>query len=158
MVADDGQPAGGKTWRRFFLLAIGDTASQSRRYCLHRHDDCAGNCRPGSRISPHPAISYFVCRRYKKGIPMASSFADQIPTIVYVLEKLNAKTVLDVGKGFGKHGFLLHEYVGIDHRKKPDPHRTLAQQSRIATKFSRCRRPWRLTMTIASSRDITIWA
>jgi 2-polyprenyl-3-methyl-5-hydroxy-6-metoxy-1,4-benzoquinol methylase len=63
---------------------------------------------------------------------MASSFADQIPTVVYVLEKLNPKTVLDVGKGFGKYGFLLHEYVGIDHRKKPDPHRTLAQQSRVA--------------------------
>jgi hypothetical protein len=63
---------------------------------------------------------------------MASSFADQIPTVAYVLGRLNPKTVLDVGKGFGKYGFLLHEYVGIDYGKKPDPHRTLAQQSRIA--------------------------
>ena len=62
---------------------------------------------------------------------MASSFLDQVPTIVYVLQKLDPQSVLDVGKGFGKYGFLLHEYVGIDHMKKPDPNRTLAQQSRI---------------------------
>ena len=63
---------------------------------------------------------------------MASSFLDQMPTIMYVLQKINPQTVLDVGKGFGKYGFLLHEYVGIDNTKKPDPNRTLAEQSRIA--------------------------
>src|SRR5262245_58425700 len=62
---------------------------------------------------------------------MASSFLDQVPTIVYVLQKLDPQTVLDVGKGFGKYGFLLHEYVGIDNTKKPDPSKTLAEQSRI---------------------------
>jgi hypothetical protein len=63
---------------------------------------------------------------------MASSFVDQVPTIIYLLQKLNPRTVLDVGKGFGKYGFLLDEYVGIDQTKRPDPCKTLAEQSRVA--------------------------
>jgi hypothetical protein len=63
---------------------------------------------------------------------MASSFLCQIETIVLVLQKLSPATILDIGKGFGKYGFLVHEYVGIDSRKRPDPTRTLAQQSRVA--------------------------
>jgi hypothetical protein len=63
---------------------------------------------------------------------MATSFIEQVPTIIHVLRQLNPRSVLDVGKGFGKYGFLLHEYVGIDHAKRPDPRRTMAQQSRIA--------------------------
>src|SRR5437762_2258848 len=60
---------------------------------------------------------------------MASSFLAQIPVIVGVLNQLRPKTILDVGKGFGKYGCLAHEYVGIDHQRRPDPARTLAQQS-----------------------------
>lgn len=61
---------------------------------------------------------------------MASSFADQIPVIVYVMQQLAPQTVLDVGKGFGKYGFLIHEYVGIDHSRKPVKDHTLQSQSR----------------------------
>ena len=45
--------------------------------------------------------------------------------------RLAPRQVLDIGKGFGKYGFLLHEYYGIDNTKKPDPTRTLAEQSRV---------------------------
>jgi hypothetical protein len=62
---------------------------------------------------------------------VASSFVDQVPIIVFLLLKLNPKTVLDVGKGFGKYGLLLHEYVGIDSTKRPDPSKTLSEQSRV---------------------------
>jgi len=63
---------------------------------------------------------------------MASSFVDQVPVIVYLLQQLHPRTVLDVGKGFGKYGFLLHEYVGVSASKAPDPARTLIQQSDVA--------------------------
>ena len=49
---------------------------------------------------------------------------------MYVLQQLAPLSVLDIGKGFGKYGFLLHEYAGIDTKARPDPSRTLAEQSR----------------------------
>jgi SAM-dependent methyltransferase len=63
---------------------------------------------------------------------MATSFATQIPVILHVLQKLRPKTVLDVGKGFGKYGFLIHEYCGIDYGVRPKPELTLLQQSSVA--------------------------
>ena len=63
---------------------------------------------------------------------MASSFVDQIPLITYVMQKLSPSTVLDVGKGFGKYAFLIHEYVGIDHAHKPVKGHTLQSQSRVS--------------------------
>jgi SAM-dependent methyltransferase len=65
-------------------------------------------------------------------LPMASSFASQIPIIVNLLTRLKPSTVLDVGKGFGKYGFLIHEYIGIDSRKRPNPELTLTKQSEVA--------------------------
>ena len=62
---------------------------------------------------------------------MASSFSDQIPAIVHLLTKLKPKRILDIGKGFGKYGFLAHEYGGINNTKRLDPSLTLAQQSDI---------------------------
>src|SRR5262249_27292567 len=69
---------------------------------------------------------------------MASSFASQIPIIVHLLSKLKPATVLDIGKGFGKYGFLIHEYVGIDPTKRPNPKATLAEQSRVAVDGVEC--------------------
>ena len=40
--------------------------------------------------------------------------------------------MLDIGKGFGKYAFLTHEYCGIDNTRRPDPTRTLREQSRVA--------------------------
>lgn len=62
---------------------------------------------------------------------MASSFFSQIPVIIYLIKKLNPEKVLDVGKGFGKYGFLIHEYVGIETNKKIDKSLTLLQQSKV---------------------------
>lgn len=62
---------------------------------------------------------------------MASSFSSQIPAIVYLLQKLKPKTVLDIGKGFGKYGFLIHEYAGIDNQKRINPALSMVQQSSI---------------------------
>ncbi len=62
---------------------------------------------------------------------MASSFIDQTPAIIHLLQKLQPKKILDIGKGFGKYGFLLHEYLGIDNTKKIDPAKSLKEQSSI---------------------------
>jgi hypothetical protein len=63
---------------------------------------------------------------------MASSFPDQIPVIINLFQILQPRTVLDVGKGFGKYGFLIHEYVGVSSSTAPDPAQTLVQQSDVA--------------------------
>lgn len=69
---------------------------------------------------------------------MASSFSAQIPVIINVIQQLRPATVLDVGKGFGKYGFLIHEYVGIDSSRRPDPSKTLSEQSAIAIDAVEC--------------------
>jgi len=60
---------------------------------------------------------------------MASSFASQIPIVTFVIAKISPKHILDIGKGFGKYGFLIHEYIGINTSKKPIPNKTLKEQS-----------------------------
>lgn len=62
---------------------------------------------------------------------MASSFSAQIPPIVHLLQKLAPESVLDIGKGFGKYGFLIHEYVGINKQKKLNPLLSMVQQSHV---------------------------
>ena len=62
---------------------------------------------------------------------MASSFIDQVPAIVQLSQKLKPKTVLDIGKGFGKFGFLLQEYIGIINTMKVNPDKSLREQSSI---------------------------
>jgi SAM-dependent methyltransferase len=62
---------------------------------------------------------------------MASSFPSQIPGIVHLLSQLRPKSILDIGKGFGKYGFLAHEYVGIPNNRKLDSHLTLREQSEV---------------------------
>jgi hypothetical protein len=69
---------------------------------------------------------------------MASSFPSQIPIIIHLLAKLCPATMLDIGKGFGKYGFLVHEYVGIDPGKRPNPNVSLAQQSRVSVDAVEC--------------------
>lgn len=63
---------------------------------------------------------------------MASSFINQIPAIIHVIQKLQPGSVLDIGKGFGKYGFLIHEYIGINNNKKLDPGKSLKDQSAIS--------------------------
>lgn len=63
---------------------------------------------------------------------MASSFIDQIPSIIHLVQRLKPSTILDVGKGFGKYGFLIHEYVGISTQKKINPSQSLKFQSSVA--------------------------
>lgn len=62
---------------------------------------------------------------------MASSFSAQIPGIIHLIGKLNPASVLDIGKGFGKYGFLIHEYAGIDNKKRIDHSLTLKELSSI---------------------------
>jgi hypothetical protein len=62
---------------------------------------------------------------------MASSFISQVSNIVYLVSQIKPKSILDVGKGFGKYGFLLHEYVGINNSKRLNPAQTLKEQSDI---------------------------
>ena len=62
---------------------------------------------------------------------MASSFIDQTPAIIHLVQKLRPGKILDIGKGFGKYGFLFHEYVGIDNTKKINPAISLKEQSQI---------------------------
>ena len=62
---------------------------------------------------------------------MASSFINQVPTIIHLVQKLQPQKILDIGKGFGKYGFLIHEYAGINNTKKLEPAKTLKEQSSI---------------------------
>lgn len=62
---------------------------------------------------------------------MASSFVHQIPIIIHLVKSLNPTSVLDIGKGFGKYGFLIHEYAGVDNSKKINPNLSIKEQSRI---------------------------
>ena len=62
---------------------------------------------------------------------MASSFINQVPVVIHLIKKLNPKKILDIGKGFGKYGFLIHEYVGIDNTKKINSAKLLKDQSDI---------------------------
>lgn len=73
--------------------------------------------------------NFFILSRLNR--LMASSFAEQIPCILHLVKQLRPRTILDIGKGFGKYGFLLHEYVGIDNTKKIDPSKTMVEQSVI---------------------------
>lgn len=62
---------------------------------------------------------------------MGTSYAEQIPQIIHVVQQLRPQSVLDVGKGFGKYGMLLHEYVGLDISRRIEPSRSLKEQSRL---------------------------
>jgi 2-polyprenyl-3-methyl-5-hydroxy-6-metoxy-1,4-benzoquinol methylase len=62
---------------------------------------------------------------------MASSFLGQIPIIIYILTKISPTKILDIGKGFGKYGFLIHEYLGIDNQKKIIHNLQLREQSKV---------------------------
>lgn len=62
---------------------------------------------------------------------MASSYSNQIPAIIHVAQKLAPKNILDIGKGFGKYGFLLHEYIGVDNTRRIDPAISIKEQSNI---------------------------
>lgn len=62
---------------------------------------------------------------------MASSFISQVPAIINLIKGLHPKSVLDIGKGFGKYGFLVHEYIGIDNTLKIDPSKSMLQLSSI---------------------------
>ena len=69
---------------------------------------------------------------------MASSFSTQIPVIVDLISRIRPASMLDIGKGFGKYAFLTHEYCGIDNTRRPDPTRTLREQSRVAIDEVEC--------------------
>jgi hypothetical protein len=62
---------------------------------------------------------------------MGSSFMSQIPTVLDLLQQIHAKSMFDVGKGFGKYGLLVHEYFGIPTAVRPDPGRMLREQSTV---------------------------
>lgn len=62
---------------------------------------------------------------------MASSFVAQIPVVINILKHLGSKKILDVGKGFGKYGFLIHEYCGIDNSKKLKSSVMMKEQSKV---------------------------
>lgn len=62
---------------------------------------------------------------------MASSFQQQIPGILHLIAKLSPRSVLDIGKGFGKYGFLIHEYIGINNQVQLKPQLKMKDQSRI---------------------------
>lgn len=62
---------------------------------------------------------------------MGTSYAEQIPQIIHVVQQLRPRRVLDVGKGFGKYGLLLHEFAGLDTSKRVEPSLPLKMQSSL---------------------------
>jgi SAM-dependent methyltransferase len=69
---------------------------------------------------------------------MATSYSSQIPAIIHLISSLKPTSVLDIGKGFGKYGFLLHEYYGVDHSTRPRPALALCDQSRVMIDAVEC--------------------
>ena len=63
---------------------------------------------------------------------MASSFINQVPVIIHLIQKLEPASILDIGKGFGKYGFLVHEYAGIDNQHKINPRSSLKELSTVS--------------------------
>jgi ubiquinone/menaquinone biosynthesis C-methylase UbiE len=52
---------------------------------------------------------------------MPTSYLNNIPDIITAIKSQNPKSILDVGCGFGKYGFLIREYLelwSIEHRYK----------------------------------------
>lgn len=62
---------------------------------------------------------------------MPSSFSSQIATILHLVSCIKPRKVLDIGKGYGKYGFLLHEYLGIPEDIKIDRTKSMKEQSRL---------------------------
>jgi hypothetical protein len=62
---------------------------------------------------------------------MGTSFLNQIPHVVGVVQQLRPTRILDIGKGFGKYGMLFHEYIGLDTESRIDPSKSVRCQSRI---------------------------
>lgn len=62
---------------------------------------------------------------------MGSSFATQIPSIIHIVQQLKPKSIIDIGKGFGKYGFLIHEYLGIPTNFRIDPLKKMCDQSSV---------------------------
>ena len=54
---------------------------------------------------------------------MPSSRPEIIPPIVCAMSMVDPKTLLDVGCGFGKFGFLAREYLGIWHNPDGGKHK-----------------------------------
>lgn len=52
---------------------------------------------------------------------MPSSGFNQISKIVEVMVGLNPQSILDIGPGFGKYGFLAREYLDLDPKRKDYP-------------------------------------
>jgi hypothetical protein len=69
---------------------------------------------------------------------MATSPWAHIHTVIELVAHLRPTTLLDIGKGFGKYGLLLHEYVGMDRLKRPNPNMTIADQSSIVIDAVEC--------------------
>ena len=62
---------------------------------------------------------------------MGTSFLNQIPAVLGVVQQLRPARILDVGKGFGKYGMLIHEYVGLDSQARVEPMVKIRDQSGI---------------------------
>ena len=60
---------------------------------------------------------------------MPSSSSDYISAVVNIMRLINPSTMLDIGIGFGKYGFLAREYLelwdGRDKHKREDWKRTI---------------------------------
>jgi len=44
---------------------------------------------------------------------LPTGFYHQIPLIIEIVRTLSPRSILDVGVGFGKYGFLLREYMEL---------------------------------------------
>lgn len=56
------------------------------------------------------------------GFTMPTSHPNQINEIIQIAELLRPASVLDVGVGYGKYGFLLREYLEANQRGKCADH------------------------------------
>jgi hypothetical protein len=69
---------------------------------------------------------------------MATSSWTHIQVVIELVFHLKPKRILDIGKGFGKYGLLLHEYVGVPGNRRPNPNLTIGEQSSIVIDAVEC--------------------
>lgn len=84
---------------------------------------------------------------------MPSSYIDNVPQIIKLIQQVDPKSVLDVGVGYGKYGYLIREYVddwrgmtqihGIEIHKPYQPEdKSKAYDLITYGDFRDCQLPW----------------
>lgn len=71
-----------------------------------------------SKVASRPVMLMRRAARWVSKVP--TSLLDLAPTVLNMVHRSPARTLLDVGPGFGKYGLLLREYLGVHRFRRLD--------------------------------------